>query len=253
VPRLSQSNLRADVSGVLRNIMTASLSLLPTELLLKIIESESVSREQKNGFKTLRATCVEINAKIGYFFAAGYLNNIKFKLDEAGFLQSQALSKHPLRIYVQSITIEVTTLFEEVFLENTSDTTDASLCSWYTTSALNVMDAAKCVCTFSGSVANFIVDGSCSHMLTPALSQFLKLKSFHIAPPSIMGDMVAKKLREVESRWLVASKILFAAAYNTLPIPLSVLDMSAIYRPKWSSSLQKLQLNLVNDLQEGKI
>jgi hypothetical protein len=180
----------------------------------------------------------------------------------------QALSRHPLRIHVQGITIEVPTSFEEVFLEYASDTTDVSRCPWYTKSALYNIDAAKCVCTFSGSVANFIVDDSCSQVLTPVLSQFLNLKSFHIAPLCTRGDVMAKKLREVESRWLVSYKILLAAAftgvvaleefvvednYNTLPMPLSVLDMTAVYRPKWSSSVKKLQLDLVNDLKEGKV
>jgi hypothetical protein len=103
-------------------------------------------------------------------------------------------------VHVQGITIKVTTLFEEAFNEDASDTTDTSEGSWYTKEELGYMDANRCICTFSESVPNFIVDGSCSKILAESFPRFFNLRSFRIAPPSPEGDMIPKKLQEVESR-----------------------------------------------------
>jgi hypothetical protein len=59
---------------------------LPAELLVNIVECEPIPREQKRVFRALRATCVEIDAKIVYFFASRHLKNVEFRLDEASFL-----------------------------------------------------------------------------------------------------------------------------------------------------------------------
>jgi hypothetical protein len=51
------------------------------------------------------------------------------------------------------------------------------------------MDADERICTFSESVANFVVDGSRNKMLFESLHRFLNFRSFRIAPPSTAGDM----------------------------------------------------------------
>jgi hypothetical protein len=163
--------------------MAASLPGLPAELLPRIIESEPTPIAQKPLFNALRGTCLEINAKLVYFFGSRHLKNISFTLDEASFSQLQAISRSSLCLHVQAITIKVTTLFEEDFIEDASDTTDASEGSWYTKEAFRYMDTDKCICTFSESVANFIVEGSCSKMLAESFPRFFNLRSFRIAPP----------------------------------------------------------------------
>jgi hypothetical protein len=247
--------------------MSASLAGMPAELLLKIIENEPLPFHQKRLFVRLRAPCSEINANIVYFFASRHLKHVTFRLDETDSMLLQAVSESALSVHVQDITIRVTTLFEEDLYEDASDTTDSSQCSWYTKEQLELMDVTKCTCAFSESITNFMVSGSCSQMLIAALPRFLNLKAFRISPPYYAGEMIAKKLQEIENRWLVASQILLSAViagnigfeefpiepgYNELQLPLSALDMTSVHWPKSSSSLQKLQLELANDLKEGK-
>jgi hypothetical protein len=243
------------------NAMAASLPGMPAELLLEIIESEPYAPDQKYLFTTLRATCSQINAKIVYFFGSRYVKHAEFSLSEASFLRLQAHSKSSLSVHLPRITIDGVTLFTERFREYDSDTTDSSQSSWYTKDQLKSIGVEKCIFTFSESIANFMVSGSCSQMLIAALPRFLNLKAFRISPPYYAGEMIAKKLQEIESRWLVASKILLAAVvagnigleefaiergYDELQLPLSALDITAGHWSKSSSSLQRLQLELVN-------
>jgi hypothetical protein len=247
--------------------MSASLAEMPSELLLKIIENEPFPFHQKRLFIRPRVPCSEINANIVYFFASRHLKHVTFRLDETDFMLLQAISESALSVHVQSITIRVATLFEEDLYEDASDTTDSSQCSWYAKEQLELMDVAKCICAFSESVTNFMVSGSCSQMLIAAIPPFLNLKAFRISPPYYAGEMIAKKLQEIESRWLVVSKIILSAivagnigleefaierGYDELQLPLSALDMTTVHWPKSSSSLQRLQLELFSDLKEGK-
>jgi len=246
--------------------MPPSLPGLPAELLLKIIETEALPEEQKRQFSRLRATCREINAKVVYFFGSKYFKKLKVKLNETGLLRLQAISRGPLRIHVHNMRIDVATLFDQVVFSHDSDTTDASLCSWYSDTAMGDMDIGNFKCEFNESVANFIMDGTCSQVLSPALLQFKNLKTFKINEPVVMGRMVKEKMEGIESRWLMASKVVLASAFagivaleqfsveqvwQSLPMPLSALEVAAIHRPNWSTTLQKLQLDLVNDLKEG--
>ena len=245
--------------------MAPALPNLPAELLLKIIDCEESLNEQKHLFTTLRATCREINAKVVYFFGSKYFRKVRVKLNEAGILRLQAISKGPFSCHVHGISIDVGTLFEQIICGHESDTTDASQCSWYSESAMGDLDIGNCKCSFNESVANFITDGSCSQVLSPALLEFHNLKSFSIIPPIVVGRMVEEKMEGIESRWLMASKTVLAAVFtgavaleqfsieqtfDSLPMPLSALEMAAIHWPKWSDSLRKLQLDLVNDLKE---
>jgi hypothetical protein len=122
-------NLRLGTWRVHCNILAASLSGMPAELLLRTVESEPILFAQKRLFNALLATCLQINVKLVYFFGPKHLKNISFTLDETSFLQLQVILRSLLRVNVQGITIKVTTLFEEDFVEYPSDTTDASQCS----------------------------------------------------------------------------------------------------------------------------
>jgi hypothetical protein len=68
-----------------RDIMAIILHILPTEILLKIIEDEPTPAEQLSLFKTLRATCVNINNKIGRFFGSRHYRHILVDLNEWDF------------------------------------------------------------------------------------------------------------------------------------------------------------------------
>ncbi|KAH4333034.1 hypothetical protein HBI71_104510 [Parastagonospora nodorum] len=179
-------------------VMAASLPSLPAELLLHIIECGPDPRLLKGGYRglpfhisgimpdnqrsmliALRTTCVELNAKLAYFFGSKYLKDIIGSLSEPGLLRLQEISKGPLRVHVQRVTIAVSTLFQQHFYETDSDSTDATQCSWYSKSALEEMDVQYCECNFVESVAQFVADGSCSRLLRPVFSGLFKSKSFH--------------------------------------------------------------------------
>ncbi|KAF2036158.1 hypothetical protein EK21DRAFT_106261 [Setomelanomma holmii] len=212
----------------------------------------------------MRAVCREINAKLTYFYGANYCKEITIALDEHGIQRVAALSKGLLRLHVERITIVVDTLYTQIVMESESETTDASLCSWYSQEALYDMNIYNCKCEFDESVANLIADGRCIQILGQALPELLEVKKFHICLPDTCSRIVPGKMKELERRWLMASKVLLAALFtaasaldqlevnrgcHALPIPFSALDVATMHCPQWSGSMREMKLNIVNDLE----
>lgn len=263
--------------------MAATLPGLPTELLLHIIEMESEQPIQrhlsKNGstlpmqqrlFAALRATCAEIDIKLSHFFAAKHLTKIKASLSQTGISYLETIAKQWFCSHVQTIWINADSLFAQRFYEYTSDAADASRCSWYGSAAYNDMDIQYCKCTFDEGVADFIADGSCGRMLRAVLSSFQNLKCLWIIIPMVNGEVVEEKLQAIQSRWAMASQVLFDVVLTDMPtlqefavkkvctwyrhpvpLPLSTMDAVALRDPVWIHSLRKLDLRLINYLQEG--
>jgi hypothetical protein len=172
--------------------MAASLPGLPAELLVKIVENEAIHEampfRQRLLLVEIRTTCREIHAKLIYFFGSRYLKDIEIKLAGLGMRKLQAIVDSPLRVHVRETTIDLMTLFKMRYLNDHPDTTDASQSSWYSSSAMCDMDISKCECSFNKDVANIIVDGSISQMLSPALSKFANLTSVSITPISSLTE-----------------------------------------------------------------
>lgn len=131
---------------------------------------------QQRLFAALRATCAEIDIKLSHFFAAKHLTKIKASLSQTGISYLETIAKQWFCSHVQTIWINVDSLFAQRFYGYTSDATDASRCSWYGSAAYNDMDIQYCKCTFDEGVADFIADGSCGRMLRAVLSSFQNLK-----------------------------------------------------------------------------
>jgi hypothetical protein len=139
---VSKVSAKYDKSGCLRVLIplqahpttshTASLPGLSAELFLQIIEygpdpkiPEGGCRElpfhisgikpddQRSTLIALRTTCVELNAKLVYFTGSKYLKDIRGSLSEPGLLRLQEISKGPLRVHVEHVTIAVSTLFQQ--------------------------------------------------------------------------------------------------------------------------------------------
>lgn len=71
--------------------------------------------DQRSTLIALRTTCVELNAKLVYFFGSKYLKDIRASLSEPGLLRLQEISKDPLRVHIQCVTIAVSTIFQQHF------------------------------------------------------------------------------------------------------------------------------------------
>jgi hypothetical protein len=246
--------------------MAVSLPPLPTELLLKVIESERIPVDRKRLFSTMRVTCAELSSNLVHFFGSEYFRTIRVEISQSTFLQLRSISKGPLRVHFQDVVIGITTLFEQNFFETTSDETDASQCSWYSEGTFADMDVRYCECSFVESIVEFIADGSFSRMLCAALSGFSNLKTFTIAPPSAPDEFVKGKIIEINIRWSIACKVLlnavlignFALEELSIPqgcehpsMPLSALEMITAHWPQWPSPLLKLHLNLAYDPTDG--
>lgn len=227
--------------------MAASLPALPTELLLKVIKDEALPADQRHSYPALRATCVELNAKLVHFFGSKYLCTIKVELSPADFLQLGVISRGRMCVYVENIVFAVSTLFEQRFFESSSDKTDISQCSWYSEGTFADMDVCYCRCNFVEPIADFVADGSCSQMLCAAFSAFSNLRTFTIIPPRVSDSIVKGKIAEINSCWSLSCKVLLnavlienfaleqlsiARGYACSGIPLSALEMITAHWPK---------------------
>jgi len=244
--------------------MAASLPGLPAELLLKIV-GYGLPYFQKRAYTALRATCRELNDKLMYFFCYKYFHRIDVSLNRKQVRQLQAISKGSIAVHVEEIQLGVSTLFKHISVWYEDESTDASLCSWFSETELANMGSLYDQYQFDEDVANFITNGSCSQILSKALSQFPNVKSFIVKPPMVHWRMAKQKLEDIRSRWLVACKILLMAFFakttgfehleityqdGHLLVPLSALDITAYCMPI-QSSLKRVHMDFVADVSEG--
>lgn len=170
----------------------AYLARLPAELLLAIVESDSSPQKQRGSIIALRATCVEINAKIKYYFGVKCFSGIQVHLDEVGLEYLQAISKSPLGVHVRQITIDVDTLGEGGFYTQIPGEGEESR-SWVPIAALKALgddmndDSDEYDVRVNDTVAEFILDGSCGKVLSTALPGFPRLRTLRIEPPMIFS------------------------------------------------------------------
>jgi hypothetical protein len=247
----------------------ASLAALPAELLLAIIESGSLPREQRHLIITLRTTCVEINTKIKYYFGVMCSSDIKVRLRQYDLEDLQAISRSPLGVHTRQITINVNTLREGGLYKQIPGEGEESR-SWFSFAALEALGDKmnyddEYAVRLNDTIAEFILDGSCGQMLSTALSGFTQLRTLRIEPPAIFDWISASVYDEFQRVWLIASKILLNVAFaqvssleefllwhdddedyddckRSIPLSLSALEVGALAWSSWTASLRKLQL-----------
>jgi hypothetical protein len=219
-------------------------------------------------YKAIRATCTELNAKTLYFFGSTYFRKAEIEFTEAKFLELRDLSRCQIGFHVQQVTLDFKTLFDQtIFVRDQSsdgDSEDSS--SSDTTQEERPLQVGEC--RVRVDLARFIGNGACSRILRKALSSLRGLRCLQICPPCIRGRMLAKDVEALRAFWLMTCTMLLGAVLPELPhletfvyhprgadklgLPLSFLEADIAF-PASLSSLQRLRLFMVNDLQEGKV
>jgi hypothetical protein len=144
--------------------MAASLTGLPVELLLKIVEAD-IAYWQLRAYASLRKTCQEVHEKLSHFFGLKYFKHVSAVLTEEKIRKLRALSKSNIVLHTREICLHVSTLFKHIQVDLGEESTDASRCSWYEEHDLEGWASVSDQFEFDNNVAKFITDGSCSQLL----------------------------------------------------------------------------------------
>lgn len=186
---------------------------------------------------------------------------------EAKLLELRQLSRGQIGFYVQHVTLDFRTLFDQTIYvrEQSSDGDSEDSSSSDTTEEERPLQVGEC--RVRADLARFIKDGACSRLLRETLSNLRGLRHLKIRPPRIRGTMLAKDVEVLQAFWLMTCRMLLGAVLPELPhlqtlvyhsfgadilgLPLSFLEADAAL-PVSLSSLQQLRLFTVNDLHEGK-
>jgi hypothetical protein len=242
--------------------MAATLSGLPTELLLMIIESKpdssdlpgprpvhepaSVVEHARRGrlFHTLRATCAGINAKLLNRLGKSYLSTIIIKVTEADLVKLHDMAKSSFGMCACNLILNVDSICKE---------------RWHDGVVLDYWIVQ--------SVVNFIASESFSRTVHAVLPKFSNLTSIQILSPLIFNELAEDKRLKIERCWLRVVKKLLAVSFTVLPtleelfipygwerlpVPISAFEILNLFRPQSSLRLKKLQLYLIADPAEGR-
>lgn len=263
--------------------MALTLQGLPTEILLSIIDSittpatsDASLMEFEKGetkrklFQALRATCTELNGKLLHYFGSKYFTYFWIQLTEENLLFLREISRRPIGDYVQDITINVDTLFEQnmtLFEERKSDSSESDESEsddsedwWASESAAEDKHVGECV--LNESVIKVLEDGSCARLSREALPALRNLRPLECAPPSYMGQLKEVNLFNVQGAWWMACEQLLSVTVTStlnleslsmwspdmhpLGLPLSLFGKPVVY-PDWMSSVKDLSLYMVDD------
>jgi hypothetical protein len=246
--------------------MAPSLTGLPVELLLKVVEAD-VAYWQLPASTSLRKTCQELNEKLSHFFGLKYFKHVSAVLTEEKIRKLRAVSKSDIGLHTREISLHISTLFKHISVEPEEESTDASRCSWYEEDYLEGWAFASDQFEFANHVAKFITDGSCSQLLGEALSGFSNATSLSIHAPMVFQGINKKILEDVRSRWSFACKALLyvfftkttaiekleiSNSYPILPVPLSAIDVTLhCWAPL--TCLKTLDITFTVDVKEGKL
>jgi hypothetical protein len=242
--------------------MAATLSGLPTELLLMIIESKpdssdlpgprpvhepvSVVEHARQGrlFHTLRATFAGINAKLLNRLGKTYFSTITIEVSEANLVKLHDMAKSSFGMCTCNLILNVDSIFKE---------------HWH--------DGFVLEYRIVQSVVNFIASESFSRTVHAVLPKFSNLTSIQIRSPLILDELEEDKRPKLDRCWLSVVKKLLAVSFTVLPmleelsipydwdrlpVPISAFEILDVFRPQPSSRLKKLQLYLIADLAEGR-
>jgi len=246
--------------------MAPNLPDLPAELLLKIVDSYRSSHMHKHLISNLRAACRETNAKLVYFLGSAYFQDVNVKLEKEQMLHFQVVCSGHLGPHIKGICVDATTLITETNRNSDTDSTNASLCSWYSEDTRNDLYLCHDYFAFDEKVTDFVLTGSFATILGQSLTRLPNLERFSIQSPSVYNTLNRTKVKDLKRRWLIAAEsaltqglarvsklqeLVTECGESLAPTPVSALRIMTIHG-YGMGALRKLHLELDIDVSKSE-